>query len=171
MAVPRFENYKNQPLQFTFPKNFNGKKPVIDSSKKRIKAAIIREKGSNSEREMANAMYLAGFDVKDVHMTDLITGRETLDDIKFIAAVGRVFTSLVTTAGHVTVQNACGSRIECLNGFYNRRRVEHFDVNRTAGHAFHIGNILGCKFPRYCFWCVMGLDAQFGFRMPTGKCC
>jgi phosphoribosylformylglycinamidine synthase len=88
MAVPRFENYKNQPLQFTFPKNFNGKKPVIDSSKKRIKAAIIREKGSNSEREMANAMYLAGFDVKDVHMTDLITGRETLEDIKFIAAVG-----------------------------------------------------------------------------------
>ncbi len=88
MAVPRFENYKNQPLEFTFPKNFNGKKPVIDSSKKRIKAAIIREKGSNSEREMANAMYLAGFDVKDVHMTDLISGRETLDDIKFIAAVG-----------------------------------------------------------------------------------
>jgi phosphoribosylformylglycinamidine synthase len=88
MAVPRFENYKNQPLQFTFPKNFDGKKPVIDTSKKRIKAAIIREKGSNSEREMANAMYLAGFDVKDVHMTDLIAGRETLEDIKFIAAVG-----------------------------------------------------------------------------------
>ena len=88
MAVPRFENYKNQPLEFTFPKNFNGKKPVIDSSKKRIKAAIIREKGSNSEREMANAMYLSGFDVKDVHMTDLISGRETLEDIKFIAAVG-----------------------------------------------------------------------------------
>jgi len=88
MAVPRFENYKNQPLQFTFPKKFNGKKPVIDSSKKRIKAAIIREKGSNSEREMANAMYLAGFDVKDVHMTDLISGRETLEGIKFIAAVG-----------------------------------------------------------------------------------
>ena len=88
MAAPRFENYKNQALQFTFPKNFDGKKPVIDPSKKRIKAAIIREKGSNSEREMANAMYLAGFDVKDVHMTDLIQGRETLEDIKFIAAVG-----------------------------------------------------------------------------------
>src|SRR5690606_10856527 len=52
------------------------------------KAAIIREKGSNSEREMANAMYLAGFDVKDVHMTDLISGRETLEDIQFIGAVG-----------------------------------------------------------------------------------
>ena len=54
----------------------------------RPKAAILREKGSNSEREMANAMYLAGFDVKDVHMTDLITGRETLEDIQFIGAVG-----------------------------------------------------------------------------------
>lgn len=37
---------------------------------------------------MAYAMYLAGFDVKDVHMTDLIEGRETLEDIRFIAAVG-----------------------------------------------------------------------------------
>ena len=37
---------------------------------------------------MANAMYLAGFDVKDVHMTDLITGRETLEDIQFLGAVG-----------------------------------------------------------------------------------
>jgi phosphoribosylformylglycinamidine (FGAM) synthase-like amidotransferase family enzyme len=36
---------------------------------------------------MANAMYLAGFDVKDVHMTDLISGRETLEDIQFIGAV------------------------------------------------------------------------------------
>jgi phosphoribosylformylglycinamidine synthase len=52
------------------------------------KAAIIREKGSNSEREMANAMYLAGFDVKDVHMTDLIAGREDLSEIQFIGAVG-----------------------------------------------------------------------------------
>jgi len=64
------------------------KKPVIDASKPRPKAAILREKGSNSEREVANAMYLAGFDVKDVHMTDLISGRETLEDIQFIGAVG-----------------------------------------------------------------------------------
>ncbi|UQD56653.1 phosphoribosylformylglycinamidine synthase [Flavobacterium sp. K5-23] len=88
MAQARFDNYKNQPLQFTFPAHFTGKKPVIDNSKPRPKAAIIREKGSNSEREVANAMYLAGFDVKDVHMTDLISGRETLEDIKFIGIVG-----------------------------------------------------------------------------------
>ncbi|WP_166387295.1 phosphoribosylformylglycinamidine synthase [Polaribacter sp. 11A2H] len=90
LAQDRFDNYKNQPLTYKFPENFTGKLPVIARGTKqsRPKAAIIREKGSNSEREMANAMYLAGFDVKDVHMTDLISGRETLEDIQFIGAVG-----------------------------------------------------------------------------------
>ncbi|QDO95684.1 phosphoribosylformylglycinamidine synthase [Formosa sediminum] len=88
VAEARYENYKNQPLQYTFPKNFTGKLTKIDASQPRPKAAILREKGSNSEREMANAMYLAGFDVKDVHMTDLISGRETLEDIQFLGAVG-----------------------------------------------------------------------------------
>ncbi|MFD2528719.1 phosphoribosylformylglycinamidine synthase [Polaribacter marinaquae] len=86
LAQDRFDNYKKQPLTYKFPKNFTGKLPKIETEKP--KAAIIREKGSNSEREMANAMYLAGFDVKDVHMTDLISGRETLEDIQFIGAVG-----------------------------------------------------------------------------------
>ena len=86
-ALERFENFANQPLQFTFPSHFDGKLAPT-SVTNRPKAAIIREKGSNSEREMANAMYLAGFDVKDVHMTDLISGRETLEDIQFIGAVG-----------------------------------------------------------------------------------
>ena len=87
-ALERYQNYKEQPLRFQFPAHFDGKKPVIDNSKARPKAAVLREKGSNSERELANAMYLAGFDVKDVHMTDLISGRETLEDIQFIGAVG-----------------------------------------------------------------------------------
>ncbi|QXP73844.1 phosphoribosylformylglycinamidine synthase [Tenacibaculum sp. AHE15PA] len=88
LAKNRFDNYKKQPLQYTFPTHFTGKLPVTSSEIAKPKAAIIREKGSNSEREMANAMYLAGFDVKDVHMTDLISGRETLEDIQFIGAVG-----------------------------------------------------------------------------------
>ncbi|MEY8780085.1 phosphoribosylformylglycinamidine synthase [Allomuricauda sp. XS_ASV26] len=97
LAKDRFDNYKKQPLQYVFPENFDGKLPTVATSfdsaqepkfSNRPKAAILREKGSNSEREMANAMYLAGFDVKDVHMTDLISGRETLEDIQFIGAVG-----------------------------------------------------------------------------------
>jgi len=88
MADERYSNYKYQPLNFTFPEHFTGKLPENNIATTRPKAAIIREKGSNSEREMAHAMYLAGFDVKDVHMTDLISGRETLEDIQFIGAVG-----------------------------------------------------------------------------------
>jgi phosphoribosylformylglycinamidine synthase len=88
LAKARYDNYKVQPLKFKFPQKFSGRKPITRKNKKRPLAAILREKGSNSEREMANAMYLAGFDVKDVHMTDLISGRETLEDIQFIGAVG-----------------------------------------------------------------------------------
>ncbi|MFT6879585.1 MAG: phosphoribosylformylglycinamidine synthase [Arcticibacterium sp.] len=89
-AEVRYENYKNQILNYVFPIQHTGQRPNINliEGEKRPKAAVIREKGSNSEREMANAMYLAGFDVKDVHMTDLISGRETLEDIQFIGAVG-----------------------------------------------------------------------------------
>ncbi len=86
MADERARNYKQQPLRFEFPSHFDGKLPE-QPTKKPI-AAVIREKGSNSEREMARAMYLAGFQVRDVHMTDLISGRETLEDVQFIAAVG-----------------------------------------------------------------------------------
>ncbi|MGB5360243.1 MAG: phosphoribosylformylglycinamidine synthase, partial [Eudoraea sp.] len=89
LAKSRYGNYKKQPLNFNFPAYFQHHRPERSAENiKRPNAAILREKGSNSEREMANAMYLAGFDVKDVHMTDLITGRETLEDIQFIGAVG-----------------------------------------------------------------------------------
>lgn len=87
-ATERFENYKNQPLHYKFPVHFTGKKPTIDTTSPKPKAAVLREKGSNSERELANALYLAGFEVRDVHMTDLVSGRETLEDIQFLGAVG-----------------------------------------------------------------------------------
>ena len=86
-AKERFESIDKTPLRFTFPTSFNGKLPVVVEGK-RIKAAVIREKGSNSEREMAYMMDLAGFEVKDIHMTDLMTGREDLTDVKLIVAVG-----------------------------------------------------------------------------------
>ena len=86
LADERYQDYMKQPLHYSFPQSFAGKKPARPT--RRPKAAVLREKGSNSERELANALYMAGFDVKDVHMTDLITGRETLDDIQFLGAVG-----------------------------------------------------------------------------------
>ena len=87
-ATERFNHYKKQPLRYKFPENFSGVKPELPAGAKRPIAAILREKGSNSEREMANALYMAGFDVKDVHTTDLISGRENLEDVQFLGAVG-----------------------------------------------------------------------------------
>ena len=70
-AKARFENYKMQPLEMVFNKDFTGKLSQYGLTPDRrtpsgIKAAIIREKGTNGEREMAYSLYLAGFDVKDV---------------------------------------------------------------------------------------------------------
>lgn len=93
LAKDRFENFAAQELNYTFPASFTGKLSAygINPNRKErtgIKAAIIREKGSNGDREMAWAMHLAGMDVKDVHMTDLISGRENLEDINLIVFVG-----------------------------------------------------------------------------------
>ena len=92
-AKERFDNYKKQPIEMKFNKDFTGKLAQYGISADRrgpsgVKAAIIREKGTNGEREMAYCLYLAGFDVKDVMMTDLITGRETLEDINMIVFCG-----------------------------------------------------------------------------------
>ena len=86
LAKERYTNYKNQPLQYSFPAGFTGK--YNTPAERKHTAAIIREKGSNGDREMAWALYMAGFNVKDVHMTDLITGRETLEDVNMIVFVG-----------------------------------------------------------------------------------
>jgi phosphoribosylformylglycinamidine synthase len=91
-AIERYDNYKNQELIYIFPKDFTGQLQQYglfhDRKPSGIKAAIIREKGTNGDREMAYSLYLAGFDVKDVHVSDLMTGRETLDDIQMIVFPG-----------------------------------------------------------------------------------
>ena len=92
-AKERYENYKQQPLEMKFNRDFTGMLKQYGLSADRrensgIKAAIIREKGTNGEREMAYSLWLAGFDVKDVMMTDLISGRETLEDINMIVFCG-----------------------------------------------------------------------------------
>lgn len=92
-AIARFENYKKQPLNYNFSTDWKGSYESIGLEKIRksdlkAKAAIIREKGVNGDREMAYALYMAGFEVKDIHMTDLISGREDLTDIQMIVFVG-----------------------------------------------------------------------------------
>ncbi len=96
MAHKRFLNYKKQPLEFNLG-NFKGSFEALgldpdrwkeNDTVSRPKAAIIREKGTNGDREMAYTLWLAGFDVKDVMMTDLISGRETLEEVNMIVFCG-----------------------------------------------------------------------------------
>lgn len=93
IAKSRRNNRFNQPLSYYFPSRFDGKASSLNldfnrKNKSGVKAAIIREQGVNSDREMAYALWLAGFDVKDVHMTDLIEGREDLSEVNLIVFVG-----------------------------------------------------------------------------------
>ena len=92
-AEARRDNYKQQTISYKFPEGFSGKMKDLGldpnrKTKSGIKAAILRDKGTNGEREMAYALWLAGFDVRDVHLTDLTSGRETLDDIQMIVFCG-----------------------------------------------------------------------------------
>ena len=128
MAEQRFSNYKKQKLEFIFNDKFTGKFSDYGASIKRrnttgIKAAIIREKGVNGDREMAYVMYLSGMDVKDVHMTDLISGREKLEDINMIVYVGGFSNSdvLGSAKGWAGAFLYNPKAKEALDNFYSRR--------------------------------------------------
>lgn len=139
-AEDRFKNYRKQPVKFTFPKGFSGK--LADNgicfdrpAKTGIKAAIIREKGVNGDREMAYSLHLAGFDVKDVHMTDLTTGRETLDDVNMIVFCGGFSNS-----------DVLGSAKGWAGGFlYNEKAKKALDNFYKRQDTLSLGICNGCQ--------------------------
>jgi phosphoribosylformylglycinamidine synthase len=127
LAKERFNNYKKQKLDYVFPNSFTGnnKQYHIDRYRREnsgVKAAIIREKGVNGDREMAYSLYHAGFDVKDVHMTDLISGREDLKDINMIVFVGGFSNSdvLGSAKGWAGAFLFNEKAKKCLDDFYKR---------------------------------------------------
>ncbi|MDR1561697.1 MAG: phosphoribosylformylglycinamidine synthase [Dysgonamonadaceae bacterium] len=126
-AKERFVNYKQQPIKFKFPKKFRSTFADLELSFDRkpsgIRAAILREKGTNGDREMAYALYLAGFDVKDVHTTDLISGRETLDDVNLLVFCGGFSNSdvLGSAKGWAGGLLYNGKAKQALKRYYDRR--------------------------------------------------
>ena len=139
-AGNRFENYKMQPVQYKFHKDFTGKLSSYGLSAERrtpngIKAAVIREKGTQCERETAYALYLAGFDVKDVHMTDLASGRETLEDVNFIVFCGGFSNS-----------DVLGSAKGWAGGFlYNEKAKKAIDNYYARKDTLSMGICNGCQ--------------------------
>ncbi|MBQ5714149.1 MAG: phosphoribosylformylglycinamidine synthase [Bacteroidaceae bacterium] len=139
-AKERYENYRQQPLEWNFLPSFTGKLSQYGLNPDRreksgVRAAIIREKGTNGEREMAYMLYLAGFDVKDVMMTDLITGRETLDEVNFIVFCGGFSNS-----------DVLGSAKGWAGAFlYNPKAKEALDRFYSRPDTLSLGVCNGCQ--------------------------
>ncbi|GAB4325261.1 MAG: phosphoribosylformylglycinamidine synthase [Bacteroidales bacterium] len=145
-AQARYKNYSRQKLEFRFPESFTGDYVSfgIDPERSKpsgIRAAIIREKGVNGDREMAWSLYLAGFDVKDVHMTDLISGRETLDDISMIVFVGGFSNSdvLGSARGWAGAFLYNPKAREALDRFYNREDTLSLGICNGCQLMMHLG--------------------------------
>jgi phosphoribosylformylglycinamidine synthase len=139
-ATLRYHNYKQQPLSYTFQSAFTGtfSNYGIDPKRRKptgIKASIIREKGVNGDREMAYSLYLAGFDVKDVHMTDLVSGREDLTDVNMIVFVGGFSNS-----------DVLGSAKGWAGAFlYNERAKKALDNFYKRNDTLSLGVCNGCQ--------------------------
>lgn len=147
MAKKRFTNYKKQPLEMKFNDDFKGtlaqyglnadrwKEETPVHHAKRPTAAIIREKGTNGEREMAYSLYLAGFEVKDVMMTDLISGRETLEEVNFIVFCGGFSNS-----------DVLGSAKGWAGAFlYNEKAKKALDAFYARKDTLSLGICNGCQ--------------------------
>ena len=140
MARERRDNYKHQPIVMKFNDDFTGTLAQYGISVDRrkpsgIKAAIIREKGTNGEREMAYSLYLAGFDVKDVMMTDLISGRETLEDI-----------SMIVFCGGFSNSDVLGSAKGWAGAFlFNPKAKEALDKFYAREDTLSLGICNGCQ--------------------------
>jgi phosphoribosylformylglycinamidine synthase len=139
-AEKRFANYKRQPLHYVFPEKFDGQLSSFSIQQSRwqptgIRAAIIREKGVNGDREMAYSLYLAGFDVKDVHMTDLVSGREDLSDVNLIVFVGGFSNS-----------DVLGSAKGWAGAFlYNKKAKQALDNFYKRTDTLSLGVCNGCQ--------------------------
>lgn len=139
-AKQRFQNYKLQPLLFSFAKNFTGKMKDLGISpdrKKRSKvvAGIVRDKGTNGEREMAYALYLAGFEVKDIHMTDLTRGKENLEDVNMLVFCGGFSNS-----------DVLGSAKGWAGGFlYNENAKKALENFYKRDNTLSLGVCNGCQ--------------------------
>ncbi|MEI7595778.1 MAG: phosphoribosylformylglycinamidine synthase [Bacteroidota bacterium] len=140
LAAERFANYKHNALSYQFPQSFTGiaKNEGVELSRRTksgVKAAIIREKGVNGDREMAWSLYMAGFDVKDVHMTDLVNGRETLEDVNMIVFVGGFSNS-----------DVLGSAKGWAGAFiYNPKAKEALDKFYARKDTLSLGVCNGCQ--------------------------
>ncbi len=139
-ARERLETLGRFPLDYRFPKNFDGLLTThgcrFDSQgDERLTAAVIREQGTNGERELAFALFAAGFKVRDVTMTDLLSGRESLTDVHFVGFPGGFANS-----------DVLGSARGWAGSFkYNSRALDALTSFMRRPHTLSVGICNGCQ--------------------------
>ena len=150
-AESRRDNLGKQPVDYVLRPNFDGSLSsrnirLLRRRNSNIRAAIIREKGINGEREMAFSLHLAGFDVRDVHMTDLMSGRETLDDVNMIVFCGGFSNSdvLGSAKGWASGFRWNETAAETLRRYYSRPDTLSLGVCNGCQLMIEL-NLLGAK--------------------------
>jgi phosphoribosylformylglycinamidine synthase len=103
--------------------------------KSRPKMAILREQGVNGQVEMAAAFDRAGFSAVDVHMSDIITGRVSLEDFKGVAACGGFSYGDVLGAGEGWAKSI----------LFNPRARDEFSAFFQRRDTFALGVCNGCQ--------------------------
>ena len=108
------------------PAKIGGRKPSV---------AILREQGVNSQYEMAAAFLRAGFSATDVHMSDLLEGRDSLEAYDGLIACGGFSYGDVLGGG--------GGWAKSI--LFNSRLEDQFAAFFARGHSFALGVCNGCQ--------------------------
>ena len=120
--------------RLSFDVNEDVAAPYI-SNGTRPKVAVLREQGVNSHLEMAAALYRSGFDAIDVHMTDLVAGREKLSEYRGFIACGGFSYGDVLGAGEGWAKSI----------LFNSSLREEFTRFFARGDTFSLGICNGCQ--------------------------
>lgn len=145
---------------------------VVMKKKAKPAVAIIREEGSNSDREMASAFYQAGFDVWDMTMTDLLEERITIDIFRGIAFVGGF--------SYADVLDSAKGWAGVIQ--FNKKLYEHFRRFYERAETFSLGVCNGCQLMALLGWVpwqgiedryqprfIQNLSGRFESRFSTVK--
>ena len=127
---------------FTLPFVPQQTPPTILNATAKPKVAVIREEGSNGDREMISAFYAAGFEPWDVVMSDLLHGRITLERFCGVAFVGGFsFADVLDSAkGWAGVIR------------FNERLWEQFEQFAARADSFSLGVCNGCQLEALLGW-------------------
>lgn len=118
----------------SFDINDNVSAPFIQTGV-RPKVAILREQGVNGQQEMAAAFDRAGFSSIDVHMSDILEGRVSLDEFKGLVACGGFSYGDVLGAGRGWANSI----------LFNPRARDQFEAYFNRQDTFSLGVCNGCQ--------------------------